>query len=182
MQWIFFFFGVITHKCVLVSVCHFLSLSFSIKCSDTSTTGKTLSIACVLSVALGALDLVLPKHCQEISIFLVTRPSLERDFPLNLDCFTVDTDNVLRSSLVSYIHLSSTKFSSVLWANLVLFACFLLLDFRLTFVTKKKGCGKIIIIIPHCFFYQKIPWSYFATSNIFLLQENTTGDPVNKWN
>lgn len=47
---------------VFLLVSHFLSLSFSIKCSDT-TTGKILSIACVLCVALGALGLVLPKQC-----------------------------------------------------------------------------------------------------------------------
>lgn len=43
-----------------VSVSHFLSLSFSVKCSDT-TTGKIVSAACTLFMAFSALGLVFPK-------------------------------------------------------------------------------------------------------------------------
>lgn len=141
---------------LFLSVSRFLSLSFRTKCSHT-TIGKTASVACILYMALGSLGLILPKRClgNQVSIFLVLWSRRVRDFSLSVDCFILTVSDLLRNNLVSYIHPSSIKCSSVLWADLFLFACFLLLDFRVTLV-KKKG-KKNLIQIPTPFCFQKIP-------------------------
>lgn len=113
-----------------------------------------------------------------MSVFLVSCPSLVRDFPLDLDCFILTVSYLLTKNLVSYVHSSSTKISSVLSAIFFLLGCDLLLDIRVTLAPKKKKT-KISPKYLYLFASRKYPKSILPLSTLFLL-ENMTGDPINK--